>query len=142
MAKQLAPALIDEEAPDLSSQDASTAELVRRFRVLRAGRPDLLGSRPEVELLGVGSLAAVRADGGDGVDLVGTELEVEDRDVLLDALGRHDFGITMLPNSICQRSTTWAGVRPCSAAIRVMTRRRGSRPGRAATTPRWRCPRP
>jgi len=26
----------------------------------------------------------------------------------------------MLPNSICQRSTTWAGVRPCSAAIRVM----------------------
>jgi glucose-6-phosphate isomerase len=38
MAKQLAPALIDEEAPDLSSQDASTAELVRRFRVLR-GRP-------------------------------------------------------------------------------------------------------
>ncbi|HEY5252886.1 MAG TPA: glucose-6-phosphate isomerase [Acidimicrobiales bacterium] len=35
MAKQLAPALIDEQAPDLSSQDGSTAELVRHFRVGR-----------------------------------------------------------------------------------------------------------
>jgi glucose-6-phosphate isomerase len=32
MAKQLAPALIDQQAPDLSGQDGSTAELVRRFR--------------------------------------------------------------------------------------------------------------
>jgi glucose-6-phosphate isomerase len=32
MAKQLAPALIDERAPDLSDQDPSTAELVRHFR--------------------------------------------------------------------------------------------------------------
>jgi glucose-6-phosphate isomerase len=32
MAKQLAPALIDEQAPDLSDQDGSTAELVRHFR--------------------------------------------------------------------------------------------------------------
>jgi glucose-6-phosphate isomerase len=35
MAKQLAPALIDEQAPDLSGQDGSTAELVRHFRVGR-----------------------------------------------------------------------------------------------------------
>ncbi|HEX4219367.1 MAG TPA: glucose-6-phosphate isomerase, partial [Acidimicrobiales bacterium] len=35
MARQLAPALVDERAPDLSGQDGSTAELVRRFR---AGR--------------------------------------------------------------------------------------------------------
>jgi glucose-6-phosphate isomerase len=35
MAKQLAPALIDEHAPDLSGQDGSTAELVRHFRVGR-----------------------------------------------------------------------------------------------------------
>ena len=35
MAKQLAPALIDEQAPDLSDQDASTAELVRHFRTGR-----------------------------------------------------------------------------------------------------------
>ncbi|HEY6624102.1 MAG TPA: glucose-6-phosphate isomerase [Acidimicrobiales bacterium] len=32
MAKQLAPALIDAAAPDLSDQDSSTAELVRHFR--------------------------------------------------------------------------------------------------------------
>ena len=32
MARQLAPALIDEQAPDLSGQDGSTVELVRRFR--------------------------------------------------------------------------------------------------------------
>jgi glucose-6-phosphate isomerase len=38
MAKQLAPALIDEQAPDLSGQDGSTAELVRRFRVGRGRR--------------------------------------------------------------------------------------------------------
>jgi glucose-6-phosphate isomerase len=35
MAKQLAPALIDEQTPDLSGQDGSTAELVRHFRVGR-----------------------------------------------------------------------------------------------------------
>jgi glucose-6-phosphate isomerase len=35
MAKQLAPALIDEHAPDLSDQDGSTAELVRHFRIGR-----------------------------------------------------------------------------------------------------------
>jgi glucose-6-phosphate isomerase len=35
MAQQLAPALIDEQAPDLSGQDGSTAELVRHFRVGR-----------------------------------------------------------------------------------------------------------
>jgi glucose-6-phosphate isomerase len=35
MAKQLAPALIDEQAPDLSDQDGSTAELVRHFRIGR-----------------------------------------------------------------------------------------------------------
>ena len=38
MAKQLAPALIAEGAPDLSGHDASTARLVRRYRSLR-GRP-------------------------------------------------------------------------------------------------------
>jgi glucose-6-phosphate isomerase len=38
MAKQLAPALIDPEAPDLSDQDGSTAALVRHYRALR-GRP-------------------------------------------------------------------------------------------------------
>jgi glucose-6-phosphate isomerase len=38
MAKQLAPALTTNEAPDLSGQDASTAALVRRYRALR-GRP-------------------------------------------------------------------------------------------------------
>ena len=32
MAKQLAPALIDAAAPDLSGQDSSTVELVRLFR--------------------------------------------------------------------------------------------------------------
>jgi hypothetical protein len=32
MAKQLAPALIDAAAPNLSDQDSSTAELVRHFR--------------------------------------------------------------------------------------------------------------
>jgi glucose-6-phosphate isomerase len=35
MAKQLAPVLIDTAAPDLSDQDASTAELVRHYRKLR-----------------------------------------------------------------------------------------------------------
>ncbi len=35
MAGQLAPALIDPAAPDLSGQDASTAELVRHYRKLR-----------------------------------------------------------------------------------------------------------
>lgn len=35
MAKQLAPLLIDTAAPDLSDQDASTAELVRHYRKLR-----------------------------------------------------------------------------------------------------------
>jgi glucose-6-phosphate isomerase len=35
MAKQLAPALVDEAAPDLSAQDASTASLVRAYRKLR-----------------------------------------------------------------------------------------------------------
>ncbi len=35
MAKQLAPALIDATAPDLSGQDASTRELVRSYRSLR-----------------------------------------------------------------------------------------------------------
>ena len=35
MAGQLAPALIDLAAPDLSGQDASTAELVRHYRRLR-----------------------------------------------------------------------------------------------------------
>jgi glucose-6-phosphate isomerase len=38
MAKQLAPALVSDDAPDLSGHDASTAELVRRYRSLR-GRP-------------------------------------------------------------------------------------------------------
>ncbi len=38
MAKQLAPSLTDERAPDLSGQDGSTAALVRRYRALR-GRP-------------------------------------------------------------------------------------------------------
>jgi glucose-6-phosphate isomerase len=35
MAKQLAPTLIAEDSPDLSSQDPSTADLVRRYRHLR-----------------------------------------------------------------------------------------------------------
>jgi glucose-6-phosphate isomerase len=38
MAKQLAPALTDPGVPDLSGHDASTVELVRRYRQLR-GRP-------------------------------------------------------------------------------------------------------
>ncbi|MGO8875773.1 MAG: glucose-6-phosphate isomerase [Acidimicrobiales bacterium] len=38
MAKQLAPALTSDTAPDLSGHDGSTAELVRRYRALR-GRP-------------------------------------------------------------------------------------------------------
>jgi glucose-6-phosphate isomerase len=36
MAKQLAPALVDHDEPDLSDQDASTAELVRHYRGLRS----------------------------------------------------------------------------------------------------------
>jgi glucose-6-phosphate isomerase len=36
MAKELAPVLSDPEAPDLSSQDSSTAALVRRYRAYRA----------------------------------------------------------------------------------------------------------
>jgi glucose-6-phosphate isomerase len=39
MARQLAPALSAPETPDLSGQDASTAELVRRYRTLRELRP-------------------------------------------------------------------------------------------------------
>jgi glucose-6-phosphate isomerase len=35
MAKELAPILTDESAPDLSEQDSSTAALVRRYRALR-----------------------------------------------------------------------------------------------------------
>jgi hypothetical protein len=35
MAKELAPILTDTSAPDLSSQDSSTASLVRRYRLLR-----------------------------------------------------------------------------------------------------------
>jgi hypothetical protein len=35
MAKELAPVLSVEAAPDLSGQDASTAALVRRYRTLR-----------------------------------------------------------------------------------------------------------
>jgi glucose-6-phosphate isomerase len=35
MAKELAPILTDPAAPDLSSQDASTASLVRQYRSLR-----------------------------------------------------------------------------------------------------------
>jgi glucose-6-phosphate isomerase len=35
MAKQLAPALVDPDEPDLSDQDSSTAELVRQYRGLR-----------------------------------------------------------------------------------------------------------
>ena len=42
MAGQLAPVLIDPAAPDLSDQDASTAELVRHYRKLRG--PDRLGN--------------------------------------------------------------------------------------------------
>jgi glucose-6-phosphate isomerase len=38
MAKQLAPALIDEDVPDLADQDSSTAGLVRYYRTER-GRP-------------------------------------------------------------------------------------------------------
>jgi len=38
MAKQLAPALVSDDAPDLSAHDASTAALVGRYRSLR-GRP-------------------------------------------------------------------------------------------------------
>jgi glucose-6-phosphate isomerase len=38
MAKQLAPTLSDEAPPDLSSQDGSTAGLVRRYRELRGRR--------------------------------------------------------------------------------------------------------
>jgi glucose-6-phosphate isomerase len=38
MAKQLAPALVSDDAPDLSGHDASTAALVGRYRSLR-GRP-------------------------------------------------------------------------------------------------------
>jgi len=38
MAKQLAPTLVDQDPPDLSGQDASTASLVRAYRRLR-GRP-------------------------------------------------------------------------------------------------------
>jgi glucose-6-phosphate isomerase len=35
MAKELAPVLSEPAAPDLSGQDSSTAELVRRYRELR-----------------------------------------------------------------------------------------------------------
>ena len=35
MAVQLAPALSDEAAPDLSAVDSSTASLVRRYRTMR-----------------------------------------------------------------------------------------------------------
>ena len=31
-----------------------------------------------------------------------------------------DFGNTMSPRWMCQRSTTWAGVLPCAPAMRVM----------------------
>ena len=39
MAKQLAPALTDAEAPDLSGQDSSTAALVRHYRAIRDAWP-------------------------------------------------------------------------------------------------------
>jgi len=39
MARQLAPALSAADSPDLAGQDASTAELVRRYRTLRELRP-------------------------------------------------------------------------------------------------------
>ena len=35
--------------------------------------------------------------------------------------GVADFGITTLPSCRCQRSTTWAGVRPCRPAIAATT---------------------
>ena len=37
------------------------------------------------------------------------------------ALGLIDFGKTTLPSWMCQRSTTWPGVRPCAAAISSTT---------------------
>jgi hypothetical protein len=33
--------------------------------------------------------------------------------------GCDDFGMTVMPCSRCQRSTTWAGVTPCAAAMPV-----------------------
>ena len=51
-----------------------------------------------------------------------------------------DFGKTMSPRWTCQRSVTWAGVLPTSLGDlgdhRVVEH---ARPGRSATTPRWRC---
>ena len=49
--------------------------------------------------------------------LVVGELEVEDREVLADALGVTDFGKMMLPSWMCQRSTTCAADLPCACAM-------------------------
>ena len=69
------------------------------------------------------------------------ELEVEQREVLrASAPGVVDFGKTMLPRWMCQRSTTCAGVRPSSLRDRRRSPgRRAPRPARSATRPRWRC---
>ena len=54
----------------------------------------------------------------EALDLGLCEVKVEDRGVLGDARsGLLDFGIATIRCSMCQRSTTCAGVTPCSSAI-------------------------
>ena len=92
------------------------------------------------EGVGVRAGAAVFAlvERGDLVHIAGVQLEVEDFEVLLMRDGVTDFGNTMSPRWMCQRSTTWAGVLPTFSAIPVMVGSSAPRPALWATRPRWR----
>ena len=71
--------------------------------------------------IGLGSAAHTGVESIDGREIVGGELEVEDVDVLGDAGGVVDLGITERPCCRCQRSITWAGVLPCVSAMAPIT---------------------
>ena len=105
---------------ELRDLDAGASERAVVHGVV-LGVVDDLRVRLQAELRGVGAAAHALVERVDRRDLLGGQREVEDVEVLGDAVRLDRLGIAQKPCSMCQRRTTCAGVLPYLAARSVMT---------------------
>ena len=102
--------------------DAGASERAGIHGVSSLRPPDLAAEGLEGDCVWLGAAAAAGVEAVDRGELVGGQFEVEHVDVLCDAAGVVDFGMTERPCCSPQRSITWAGVLPWAVAMSAIDR--------------------